>query len=147
LIERGVPAEHIYACDIDESICLDVKNILPAENFRLGSFFAQSDWIGKFDVVIGNPPFVRIHNIPEETKAEVQDFDFCFGMYDLYYAFYEYGLKVLKPTGTLLYISPNSFTKNASGEKMRKYIENNNLLSYFEDFSDEQKFEGYSTYT
>ena len=147
LIDRGVPVEHIYACDVDESICSTVNNLLPPGHFRLGSFFAQDDWIGKFDIVIGNPPFVRIHNIPEETKLEIQNFEFCFGMYDLYYAFYEYGLKMLNSTGSLLYISPSSFTKNASGEKMRKYIEKNNLLSYFEDFSNEQKFDGYSTYT
>lgn len=121
--------------------------MLPKGHFRLGSFFSQTDWISQFDVVIGNPPFVRIHNIPEETKNEIKDFDFCFGMYDLYYAFYEFGLKMLKPNGILLYISPNSFTKNASGANMRKYIEDNRLLAYFEDFSNEQKFEGYSTYT
>lgn len=147
LIDRGVPASNIYACDIDKDICGNITNIIPADNFRLGSFFDQKDWEEKFDVVIGNPPFVRIHNISEETKKEIKDFDFCFGMYDLYYAFYEYGLKMLKPNGILLYISPNSFTKNASGAKMREHIEKNNLLAYFEDFSDEQKFEGYSTYT
>ena len=147
LIQRGVPVEHIYGCDIDESICQEVMDLLPTNNFRLGSFFKQTDWFNKFDVVIGNPPFVRIHNIPAEIKEEIKNFDFCFGMYDLYYAFYEYGLKMIKDDGILLYISPNSFTKNASGEKMRKYIEKNNLLAYFEDFSDEQKFEGYSTYT
>lgn len=147
LMDRGVPAENIFACDIDEEICGTVQSILPAGHFRLGSFFAQKDWEKKFDVVIGNPPFVRIHNIPEDTKNEIRDFDFCFGMYDLYYAFYEYGMKMLKPNGILLYISPNSFTKNASGIKMREYIEKNNLLAYFEDFSDKQKFDGYSTYT
>jgi adenine-specific DNA-methyltransferase len=147
LLDRGVPAENIFACDVDEDICQTVQKMLPTGHFRLGSFFAQKDWEKKFDVVIGNPPFVRIHNIPEDTKNEIQSFDFCFGMYDLYYAFYEYGLKMLKPNGILLYISPNSFTKNASGIKLREYIENNNLLAYFEDFSDEQKFEGYSTYT
>ena len=68
LIDRGVPVEHIYACDVDENICSTVNNLLPPGHFRLGSFFAQDDWIGKFDIVIGNPPFVRIHNIPEETK-------------------------------------------------------------------------------
>lgn len=147
LIDRGVPVSNIYACDIDESICKTISDILPKENFRLGSFFAQTDWIGKFDVVIGNPPFVRIHNIPKDIKQEINNFDFCFGMYDLYYAFYEFGLKMLKPNGILLYISPNGFTKNASGVKMREYIEKNNLLAYFEDFLNEQKFEGYSTYT
>lgn len=124
-----------------------VKDLLPEENIRCASFFKQQDWEGKFDIVIGNPPFVRIHNISEETKNEIKNFSFCFGMYDLYYAFYEYGLKMLKPNGKLLYISPNSFTKNASGKNMRQYIEDNHLLKYFEDFSAEQKFEGYSTYT
>lgn len=147
LIDRGVPIDHIYACDIDQDICINVADMLPPGHFRLGSFFAQNDWKNKFDVVIGNPPFVRIHNIPEQTKQEICEFEFCFGMYDLYYAFYEFGLKMLKPNGILLYISPSSFTKNASGIKMRQYIEDNNLLAYFEDFSDEQKFEGYSTYT
>lgn len=147
LLERKVPAEHIYACDIDEEISQEVKKLLPKSNFRLGSFFQQKDWLGKFDVVIGNPPYVRIHNIQNEVKNEISNFDFCYGMYDLYYAFYEYGLRTMKENGLLLYISPNSFVKNKSGEKLRKYIEDNNLLSYFEDFSDSQKFEGYSTYT
>lgn len=147
LLERGVPKEHIYACDIDKEISKDVQEILPANNFRLGSFFAQKDWLNKFDVVIGNPPFVRIHNIPSSIKEEIQNFNFCYGMYDLYYAFYEFGLKTLKPDGRLLYISPNSFTKNSSGIKMREYIEKNHLLAYFEDFSAEQKFDGFSTYT
>ena len=110
------------------------------------SFFLQTDWGGKFDVVIGNPPFVRIHNIIPEVKEQIKNFNFCFGMYDLYYAFYEYGLKMLSPTGRLLYISPTSFIRNASGENMRKYIQNNHLLKYFEDFNNSQQFEGYSTY-
>ena len=148
LLKRGVPKEHIYACDIDEDISKDVKNLLPKENFKLQSFFTIKEWENKFDIVIGNPPFVRIHNILPEVKQQIQNFSFCFGMYDLYYAFYEYGLKMLKPnTGILLYISPNSFVHNASGKKLREYIDNNHLLAYFEDFSNNQQFEGYSTYT
>ena len=98
-------------------------------------------------MIIGNPPYVRIHNISSEIKKEISNFSFCYGMYDLYYAFFEQGLKDLKENGILLYISPNSFIKNKSGEKIREYIEKNHLLTYFEDFSDTQKFSGYSTYT
>lgn len=147
LLNRGVPKEHIYACDIDNEIMQPVYSLLPYENIRCGSFFLQTDWEGKFDIVIGNPPFVRIHNINPEVKEQIKNFNFCFGMYDLYYAFYEYGLKMLSPTGRLLYISPTSFIRNASGENMRKYIQNNHLLKYFEDFNNSQQFEGYSTYT
>ena len=147
LLQKGVPPKHIYACDIDEEIIQSVIPLLPTENIRIGSFFLQTDWVDKFDYIIGNPPYVRIHNIEPEVKKQIQDFEFCFGMYDLYYAFYEYGLKCLNKNGVLLYISPSGFIKNASGIKIRNYIEQNNILQYFEDFSHDQKFQGYSTYT
>ena len=147
LLNRGIPKEHIFACDMDKEISQDVQKLLPVQNFRLGSFFKQTDWKNKFDVVIGNPPYVRIHNLLPDVKEEIKDFSFSFGMYDLYYAFYEFGLQTLKPSGTLLYITPNSFITNASGKVLRDYIYNNNLLQYFEDFSAEQKFDNYSTYT
>ncbi len=147
LLSIGVPSTHIFACDVDEEISSSVADLLPKENFYLGSYFDREDWINKFDYIIGNPPYVRIHNIPANIKAQISNFDFCFGMYDLYYAFYEFGLKCLKPTGSLIYISPSGFAKNASGVKMRECIKDNNLLQYFEGFAHNQNFEGYSTYT
>ena len=148
LIKIGVPINHIYACDIDPEISKDIVSLIPVENFYSGSIFDKTEWFGKFDYVIGNPPYVRIHHIDSNFRTFLKlNYSFCTGMFDLYYAFYEIGLKLLNPQGTLLYIAPNSFIKNASGIKMRKYIEENNLLWYFEDFEHEQKFANYSTYT
>ena len=147
LLNRGIPKEHIFAIDIDADIIKKVQNILPSNNVILGSAFKQTEWFGKFDYVIGNPPYVRIHNLMPETKQEIEQYSYCFGMYDLYYAFYEIGQKFLKPTGSLLYISPLSFIQNTSGKKMREDIEKNNLLWYFEDLTKEQLFDGFSTYT
>lgn len=39
LLEKGVPSNHIFACDIDKEISESVKSLLPEENFRIGSFF------------------------------------------------------------------------------------------------------------
>lgn len=39
LLRRGVPREHIWACDIDGAISSEVKSLLPENNFRIGSFF------------------------------------------------------------------------------------------------------------
>ena len=148
LLNIGVPKEHIYGCDIDPEISVAITDLIPKENFYLGSIFDRTDWIGKFDYVIGNPPYVRIHNLTEENRTFLRsNFSFCFGMFDLYLAFYEFGLKLLKKDGCLLYISPNSFVRNACGKNMRDYIFNNNLLWYFEDFEHNQKFTNYSTYT
>ena len=147
LISRGVPPQNIYACDIDSEISVEVRKILPKENFRLGSFFEQRDLIGKFDIVIGNPPYVKIHNINSDIKKQIANFDFCKGSYDLYYAFYEFGFKMLNEKGSLIYISPNSFIQNVSGKNMRAFIESNNILAYYEDLSACNQFEGVSTYT
>ena len=148
LLNRGVPANHIFACDIDSEISSEITKLIPSENFYCGSVFDKEDWFNKFDVVIGNPPYVRIHNIDGNMRTWLhQNYEFCHGMFDLYLAFYEIGLKMLKQDGILLYISPNSFLKSAAGRKMREYIDNNNLLKYCEDFEHEQKFNNYSTYT
>lgn len=148
LLDRGVPASNIFACDIDPEISISIEKLIPSQNFYCGSIFDKTDWFNKFDVVIGNPPYVRIHNIEEKTREWLhQNYSFCYGMFDLYLAFYEIGLKMLKENGTLLYISPNSFLKSAAGKKIREYIDENNLLKYCEDFEHEQKFDNYSTYT
>ena len=148
LIKIGVPVNHIYACDIDPDISKNITSLIPSENFYLGSIFDKKEWFGKFDYVIGNPPYVRIHNIDLNFRTFLKsNYTFCIGMFDLYYAFYEIGLKLLNNQGILLYITPNSFIKNASGIKIKQYIEDNNLLWYFEDFEHEQKFTNYSTYT
>ena len=148
LINIGVPATHIYACDIDEEISKSITKLIPLNNFYLGSAFNKTDWFNKFDYVIGNPPYVRIHNIDPTLKNFLKsNYSSCTGMFDLYYGFYELGLKFLNDTGTLLYITPNSFIKNASGKNLREIIENKINLWYFEDFEHQNNFENYSTYT
>ena len=49
---------------------------------------------GQMDFVVGNPPYVRVHNL-EEDYDEVKSFRFAEGgMTDLYLAFYELGLRL-----------------------------------------------------
>ena len=148
LINIGVPATHIYACDIDAEISKSITELIPLNNFYLGSAFNKTDWFNKFDYVIGNPPYVRIHNIDPILKDFLKsNYYSCTGMFDLYYGFYELGLNFLNNTGTLLYITPNSFIKNASGKNLKEIIENKTNLWYFEDFEHQNNFENYSTYT
>lgn len=135
LINIGVPPIHIYACDIDKEISKLITTLIPQENFYLGSAFDKTDWFNKFDYVIGNPPYVRIHNLDASLKNFLKiNYNTCTGMFDLYYGFYELGLQFLNNKGTLLYITPNSFIKNISGKNLRKLMENEINLWYFEDF-------------
>ncbi|MDR3290261.1 MAG: SAM-dependent methyltransferase [Rickettsiales bacterium] len=62
----------------------------------------------KMDYVVGNPPYVRVHNLSENYNL-VKSFDFSqVGMTDLFIVFFEVGFKMLNVTGKMSYISPTS---------------------------------------
>ena len=99
------------------------------------------------DFVVGNPPYVRIHNIPDEYRNVLQRFQFINGTTDLYIIFYEIGIKMLNREGKLGYISPNSFLKNTSQQKFRNYLIDNWYLSAVYDFKDSKIFADAGAYT
>jgi transposase len=60
----------------------------------------------QMDFVIGNPPYVRVHNL-DDSYDSVKSFSFANGgMTDLYLVFFEKGFQMLKPGGKLCYITP-----------------------------------------
>ena len=104
-------------------------------------------FVGKMDYVVGNPPYVRIHNIPSEYRNVVKDFQFVDGMIDLYIVFYEIGIFLLNEKGKLGYISPNSFMKNTSQKAFRTFLVENKFISAIYDFKTSKIFEEADTYT
>ena len=63
-----------------------------------------------FDVVAANPPYVRISGIDESSDETIRRiYTTAFAHYDLYIPFFEKGIELLKPCGTLAYISPNKY--------------------------------------
>lgn len=100
----------------------------------------------KMDYVIGNPPYVRVHNL-EEQYNKVKNFSFSTsGMSDLFLVFFELGFKMLNKEGVLCYITPNSFYSSVAGTKFREVIQRKKNLELVVDFGHYQPFE-VSTYT
>lgn len=101
---------------------------------------------GKMDFVLGNPPYVRVHNL-NNNLVSVKDFAFGNeGMTDLYIVFYEASLMMLNETGIISYITPSSFFTSMAGRFMRNYFINNNLLESICDLKHFQPFNA-TTYT
>lgn len=101
---------------------------------------------GKMDFVLGNPPYVRVHNLGSSFN-DIKKFSFAQnGMTDLYIVFYEIGLKMLNKDGILGYITPSSFFNSLAGKYMRSYLVNNNLLDKIVDLKHFQAFAA-TTYT
>lgn len=102
----------------------DIPEIQWEKNLTCGDTLIEcKKHIGKYDYVVGNPPFVRVHNIPDEYRDVVKQFQFVDGMIDLYIVFYEIGINLLNNKGKLGYISPNSFMKNSSQKKIPKLFD------------------------
>ncbi|MBQ9735189.1 MAG: N-6 DNA methylase [Clostridia bacterium] len=101
---------------------------------------------GKMDFVLGNPPYVRVHNLGDSFSA-IKSFSFAQeGMTDLFIVFYELGIKMLSAKGTLGYITPSSFFNSLAGANMRKAFVENHYLEKIVDLKHYQAFSA-TTYT
>ncbi len=101
---------------------------------------------GGFDVVLGNPPYVRMELLKSLKPYLEKRYEVVSDRADLYCYFYERGLRLLKPGGRLGYISSNTFFKTGSGKPLRQYLLRDATIEGVVDFGDLQVFEGVTTY-
>ncbi len=104
------------------------------------------DYDGRMDYVVGNPPYVRVHNL-NDNFSRIKGFSFCSGgMTDLYLLFYELSFKMLSPRGKLCFITANSWFNSLAGATMRAYVLKNRNLRRIIDLGHYQAFNA-TTYT
>ena len=100
-----------------------------------------------FDVILGNPPYVRQELFTNLKPYLQQHYSTYHGVADLYVYFFELGLcKLLRTGGRLGYISSSSFFKTSSGEPLRRLLRQHGQIETLVDFGDWQVFEGVTTY-
>lgn len=115
--------------------------------FTWRSAFPEEMAAGGFDVVIGNPPYVRMELIKAMKPYLETRFEVYSGTADIYCYFFERGLRLLKAGGRLGFITSSAFFKTAYGQPLRKYIASKSEIDNVVDFGDLQIFEGVTTYT
>lgn len=101
---------------------------------------------GGFDVVIGNPPYVRMEHLKPIKPYLAEHYVVADDRTDLYAYFFEKGVAILKPGGRLGYISSSTFFKTGSGENLRTFLGDGVGIEDVVDFGDVQIFEGVTTY-
>jgi len=112
---------------------------------------------GGFDIVLGNPPYVKLQNLMkvdadvvaylqarrgDDTYLSAQT-----GNTDLYLPFIEKGLRLLAPGGRMAYIAPSLWAVNQYGEGLRRLVRRTRQLDRWLDFKAHQIFEEAITYT
>lgn len=100
-----------------------------------------------FDVVIGNPPYIRRTSLSEKDKTSYERiFKSADGQYDIYLLFIEKGLLSLSKGGYLCYINPIRFFNSDYGEQCRKFIAQTHSINKILDVSQLTVFENATTY-
>jgi hypothetical protein len=93
---------------------------------------------GGFDVVIGNPPYVRQEKLGDEAKRALKaNFpDLYKGTADIYTYFYGKGVSLLKQNGCLAYITSNKWFRANYGVPLRQYMATHCQIHHIIDFGE-----------
>ena len=148
---RNQLSKYIHGIEIDSietKKCIDNLNAV-ASSFKIydvewdvicADTLTIDKYNGSMDFVVGNPPYVRVHNLAESYK-EVKKYKFCEnGMTDLYIVFFEIGIRMLNDAGKMCLITPSSCLRSKAGYGLRKYILNKRTLTKIVDLGHFQPF-------
>jgi hypothetical protein len=150
---------------VDWDINSAEKPLSEAQLERINPFsyheaFAGVFEAGGFDVIIGNPPYIKLQNMrriqPEATDywvaAKNADGSPKFrsvqtGNYDIYLPFIEQSVRLLKPEGRMGLIAPNVWAVNDYGQGLRETLHETQRMDRWIDFKSYQIFDEAITYT
>lgn len=103
---------------------------------------------GGFDIVIGNPPYIKIQNIDNE-QADIlkKRYQTSTGKFDMYVLFVEKAFELLNPAAICSYIHPYRFLNVGYGKGIRTFLSKKRGLARVISFGINQMFDTATTYT
>ncbi len=160
--------EHLYGVDISSASIERAKILLSLAALEYGEELDNSSFRlyandslsfdfgslpeivtnGGFDILVGNPPYVRSKHIDTASKASLPLWETAStGNPDLYIPFFELGYSLLNERGHLGYITVNSFFKSVNARALRHFLSGNNVSMSIIDFGQQLIFKKKLAYT
>jgi len=123
-----------------------LDDLLDDDEFDFRLYFGEVwEAQGGFDLVIGNPPYVRQESHTTLSKEEKKQFETYRGNADLYVYFVERGMQLLREEGLFCYIVSNKWMRSGYGKPLREWLKRQNLVELI-DFKDLPVFQGTIAY-
>jgi hypothetical protein len=124
LLEKNVEASQrtIFETLISDGWHEDESTAIAASWVRQGDYLFQPR-DESVDVVVGNPPYVRLEDVPNDRMSEYRArWSTMTGRADLYVGFFEAALASLRPGGSLGFICADRWMRNQYGRSLRELI-------------------------
>lgn len=145
--ENGLPIKAV-GYETDEVVATKTQDLLQGMypeasiEIRTGDFLeaVENKSVGKYDLVIANPPYVRTQIMGSEKAQEIAEKLKLAGRVDIYYAFLLYTKNVLKEDGISGYITSNKFMTIKAGNSVRNYMIQNYNIHRITDLGDTKLF-------
>ena len=126
LLSNGIAPGNISAHDVSKVACRKLQAAYPNVDIRQNDYikFANTHGETSFDLIIGNPPYVRRHNFTQSQKASITRLESDSGedyriFKNAWSAFVIASTKLLKPSGTLAFVLPYEFLTVSYGKAVR----------------------------
>lgn len=141
LILKGNIKNHIQTNIFNKDILLEKDYNL--FNFQEESMLEESNK-EKYDLVIGNPPYIGHKNINKEYRKKLQCeyYDVYMDKADISYCFFKKGYQLLKDNSKLIYITSRYFLEAPSAKGLRKFLKSNYKIEEILDFYGRNIFKG-----
>jgi hypothetical protein len=101
---------------------IDDEKIAGDTAFKWEKEFSETMNVGGFDVIIGNPPYVRQEELAEIKPYLEANYETYQGTADLFVYFFEKELKLLKQEGYFGMIVSNKWLRAGYGKNLRKFL-------------------------
>lgn len=136
----GLLEENLHTCRINSK--KDIQIHVITDNYITSQYMDFNQMLGanpepkKYDLVIGNPPYMKIpKDAPEVTAMP----EVCYGAPNLYFIFAAMGLFNLDNDGEMVYIIPRSWTSGAYFKRFRQYFLKEGKLEHIHLFVSRNK--------
>lgn len=125
-----------------DSLNIDIETQYKINCFDWEREFSSIFKSGGFDIVIGNPPYVKEYTDREifENIKKSKLVKYYQGKMDLWYFFVCFGLDILKDNGKLGFIAPNNWITNSGASILRNKILTDTKILKYVDFGDFKVF-------
>ncbi|WP_273476008.1 HsdM family class I SAM-dependent methyltransferase [Methanobrevibacter woesei] len=142
VLEENYKYKTLDAFEIDSTLNNVSNTLIYYENFL------SQNISSKYDLIIGNPPYVRWKNIPNFMKDEFKEKywqDKINGQSDLLYAFLFKSIDLLEENGELIFITPSFWTQTKHSKKLREYLLSKGHFELIINFNEIKLFKNISS--